>query len=55
MDLFLDMRDRKQERKEIQDAWNEIKKGVLKNQPHTVAYGQSRMKTKIFLIMGEQT
>lgn len=53
VDLFLDMRDREEERSEVKDGWEDVKKGLIQNDPHTVAYGQSRMKTKIFLLMGE--
>lgn len=53
VDLFLDMRDRKKERSEVKTGWEDVKTGLIQNDPHTVAYGQSTMKTKIFLLMGE--
>lgn len=53
VDLFLDLRDREEDRSELQEGWKEIKEGLWKDNPHQVAAGQATVKTIIFTAMDE--
>lgn len=55
VDLFLDLRDRNEEREELQNGWKQVKKGVIQDDPDRTAQGQAILKSEIFKHMNEAT
>lgn len=53
VDLYLDLRNREQERQDLQEGWKEIKTGLWKNDPYQVAGGQTQVQTVIYGILNE--
>ena len=53
VDLFLDLRDREEEREDLQEGWTTLKSGLLKDDPHKTAMGQTQVQTVIYSIMSE--
>lgn len=53
IDLYLDLRDKTEDREKVLNGWNDMKSGLIKDDPHKVAMGQSEVKTVIYRVMSE--
>jgi len=53
VDLFLDLRDREEEREDLLEGWKEIKKGVYSDDPHLTGIGQSKFQAVVYTVMSE--